>query len=70
MVSYYGNIISWWRRRFVLILIVVEDGLVQCMAMLLYISMNSLNPSCSGSWSRTGKKVLIINEYMVSQSLL
>ena len=37
----------------VLILIVVEDGLVQCMTGANSLGRKGLNPYCSGQWSRT-----------------
>ena len=37
----------------VLILIVVDDGLVQIVMILSSLSHISLNPYCSGQWSRT-----------------
>ncbi|WP_431997020.1 hypothetical protein [Segatella sinensis] len=40
-------------QRYVLILIVVEDGLVQRLVSLLRLLPTSLNPYCSGRWSRT-----------------
>ena len=41
----------------VLILIVVEDGLVQNTNYSQFKTQSSLNPYCSGRWSRTGLRV-------------
>ena len=38
---------------YVLILVVVEDGLVQLYYELIYFKEKRLNPCCSGRWSRT-----------------
>ena len=38
---------------FVLILIVVEDGLVQELKVGERVTITRLNPYCSGRWSRT-----------------
>ena len=59
---HYENYSKEW-RCFVLILIVVEDGLVQVSLSLLGLE-KSLNPYCSGRWSRTRpyKTLLIINK--------
>ena len=37
----------------VLILVVMEDGLVQCMTGANSLGRKGLNPYCSGQWSRT-----------------
>ena len=49
--------------KIVLILVEVDDGLVQLFLSLLNV-MKSLNPCCSGRWSRTRpyKTLLIINK--------
>ena len=41
------------KRMVVLILIVVEDGLVPIAVSFLSLMVRSLNPYCSGRWSRT-----------------
>ena len=48
----------------VLILVVVEDGLVPKLRTFLWVLKLSLNPCCSGRWSRTRpyKTMLIINK--------
>ena len=48
----------------VLILVVVEDGLVLPVKQPMYKIQLSLNPCCSGRWSRTRpyKTLLIINK--------
>ena len=48
----------------VLILVVVDDGLVPQIGAFKTISLSSLNPCCSGRWSRTRpyKTLLIINK--------
>ena len=48
----------------VLILVVVEDGLVLSVVLVNSTLMASLNPCCSGRWSRTRpyKTMLIINK--------
>ena len=48
----------------VLILVVVDNGLVPLMVILLSVVVVSLNPCCSGQWSRTRpyKTLLIINK--------
>ena len=43
------------REKSVLILIVVDDGLVQAINVELRIQNVSLNPYCSGRWSRTAQ---------------
>ena len=40
----------------VLILVVVDNGLVPLMVILLSVVVVSLNPCCSGQWSRTADK--------------
>ena len=52
MVSYINNKITTKQKTIVLILIVVDNGLVLDMCLGL-INMPSLNPYCSGQWSRT-----------------
>ena len=42
----------------VLILIVVEDGLVLFDNVMIDNEAKSLNPYCSGRWSRTGNKAV------------
>ena len=42
----------------VLILVVVEDGLVLILLFQLLLLLLSLNPYCSGRWSRTGLSTL------------
>ena len=39
--------------RYVLILVVMEDGLVHQLKLWLLKKMVSLNPCCDGRWSRT-----------------
>ena len=39
--------------KHVLILIVVDDGLVQYGLNAILLQLSSLNPYCSGRWSRT-----------------
>ena len=48
----------------VLILVVVDDGLVHLLRLNLLLVVESLNPCCSGRWSRTRpyKTLLIINK--------
>ena len=55
---FYGN------SSCVLILVVVEDGLVLKDFKMTAESLKSLNPCCSGRWSRTRpyKTMLIINK--------
>ena len=43
--------------RAVLILIVVEDGLVLIYSVFNKIVKHSLNPYCSGRWSRTARQI-------------
>ena len=45
----------------VLILIVVEDGLVLVINLQILFNMESLNPYCSGRWSRT---ILSLRQFM------
>ena len=50
----YGQLLLWSCSILqVLILIVMEDGLVQYMRGLRILILQSLNPYCSGRWSRT-----------------
>ena len=48
----------------VLILIVVDDGLVRvnCSSFLVAV-LKSLNPYCSGRWSRTHLKIRIMKDF-------
>ena len=48
----------------VLILVVVDDGLVLMKTIKVNLRVQSLNPCCSGRWSRTRpyKTLLIINK--------
>ena len=46
----------------VLILIVVEDGLVLRQSPYLLVRLRSLNPYCSGRWSRTSLQQKLENE--------
>ena len=46
---------SQWRYSPVLILVVVEDGLVPMFQVKKSLSLMSLNPCCSGRWSRTSR---------------
>ena len=56
MVS-YSNLVNWFAvGSIVLILIVVEDGLVHVSNVIEMDYMFSLNPYCSGRWSRTSYK--------------
>ena len=50
--------------QFVLILVVVDNGLVHIINKLKQRNHGSLNPCCSGQWSRTRpyKILLIINK--------
>ena len=50
--------------NYVLILVVVDDGLVQVFIPRLKFLSKGLNPCCSGRWSRTRpyKTILIINK--------
>ena len=50
------------KAKQVLILIVVEDGLVLKMEMRTKQNNISLNPYCSGRWSRTGFSSLATNK--------
>ena len=49
---------------FVLILVVMEDGLVLKINMFTFNNAECLNPCCDGRWSRTRpyKTILIINK--------
>ena len=49
----------------VLILVVVDDGLVQGELIMLVEVTVSLNPCCSGRWSRTDKKYSYLRKRMV-----
>ena len=60
MVSYGGNPPTNLQTVAVLILIVVEDGLVLTKMLAIIKAANSLNPYCSGRWSRT--KIEIVQE--------
>ena len=53
-----------YKQRSVLILVVVEDGLVHKETGEFVEGITSLNPCCSGRWSRTRpyKTILIINK--------
>ena len=53
-----------FKIRRVLILVVVDDGLVHIFQAKKSLSLMSLNPCCSGRWSRTRpyKTMLIINK--------
>mgnify|MGYP007036996983 CR=1 FL=1 len=53
MVSYMANGTHWCLVLLVLILIVVDNGLVPLQHYNNYKIMISLNPYCSGQWSRT-----------------
>ena len=53
MVSYRANAFAHGKRKMVLILVVVEDGLVRLLYARKMILMQCLNPCCSGRWSRT-----------------
>ena len=53
MVSYSLVLMAIGTGAIVLILIVVDDGLVQTVVSLLTSLLYSLNPYCSGRWSRT-----------------
>ena len=53
MVSYDDNKYDEFRNRLVLILIVVDDGLVLTSEDGREFKILSLNPYCSGRWSRT-----------------
>ena len=57
MVSYTDAISPGGRKWLVLILIVVEDGLVHSSRLTPTSRTASLNPYCSGRWSRTLSKV-------------
>ena len=52
------------KEVFVLILVVMEDGLVLLSQSLLSVMKMGLNPCCNGRWSRTRpyKTILIINK--------
>ena len=68
MVSYDHVLLCMWSSYRVLILIVVEDDLVQEKLAMIVPKPTSLNPYCSGRWSRTaifgwlqvGRRVLIL----------
>ena len=64
MVSYEGKKYAVSLPGSVLILIVVEDGLVLLKMKMNKVNNYSLNPYCSGRWSRTRpyKTILIINK--------
>ena len=57
-----------WVDMLVLILIVVEDGLVRNFATVFAGKTCSLNPCCSGRWSRTLKQD--VNEAIVEVLIL
>ena len=46
----------------VLILIVVDNGLVLTSRELVYFINSSLNPYCSGQWSRTELRLTLLNK--------
>ena len=64
MVSYTPNFLQVYFKDFVLILVVMDNGLVQSKIMNASIKNYGLNPCCSGRWSRTRpyKTILIINK--------